>query len=316
MAIVTNKHVPATSREGHRFDPRFVRYSPRWLGAGAALGSLAALAAYRGGLPVTLALGALGAAGAAYATLLEPATPVLERHVFHLPKLPPELSGLRIGQLSDMHLGQPHALANTRWAVQQMVIEQPDLIVLTGDFVSYASFIGNLPELLKPLHAPLGIFAVAGNHDYWEGLDEIQARLAPLGVEFLINRNRRLTWRGAPFTLAGIDDIWDGTPDMAATLAGTQPDDFTLLLAHAPDCADEAAAAGVSLQLSGHTHGGHIHLPWLGSFCLPFHGTRYPIGHEHVGDMQVYVSRGLGGLPLRLGCPPEAAIITLATDER
>ncbi len=99
--------------------------------------------------------------------------------------------------------------------------------------------------------------------------------------------------------------------DMAAALAGAPAGGFTLLLCHMPDLADEAARRGVDLQLSGHTHGGHIRMPWLGSLVLPRYGWRYPVGHFHVGRTQLYVSRGVGGMPLRLGCPPEATVITL-----
>lgn len=296
----------------HPFDPTQVRYSPRWMGAGAALSTLAALAVQRGGVPALTALGAAGLAGAAYATLLEPRRPILEHVTLRLPTLPPALEGLRIGQLSDMHLGHPYTEDNTRWAVTQMIREQPDLILITGDFVSFDHAIAALPGLLRPLRAPLGIYAVPGNHDYWEGLATIQAILNPLGIDFLINTNRRLTWRNASFWLAGVDDVWDGAPDLDAALAGIPADGFTLLLSHAPDFATEAAKRNIAAQFSGHTHGGHLHLPLLGSFCLPFYGTRFPVGFEQVGAMQLYVTRGLGGMPLRLGCPPEATIFTLA----
>lgn len=293
------------------FDPTQVRYSWRWLGTGAALSSLAAVAVQQGGIGAAAAVGAAGLTGAAYATLLEPRRPVLERVSLRLPNLPPALEGLRIGQLSDLHLGHPYTEANTRWAVQQMVNERPDLLALTGDFVSFDHAIARLPELLAPLRAPLGIYAVPGNHDYWEGLDEIQAILNPLGVKFVINTHEQLSWRGQRFWLAGIDDLWDGQPDLDAALAGVPKDAFTLLLAHAPDIAPVAAQRNIALQLSGHTHGGHLWLPLLGSFCLPFHGTRYAIGFEQVETMQLYITRGLGGMPLRFGCPPEATIFTL-----
>ncbi len=302
----------AETKANHPFDPTRVQYSLRWVGAGATLTALAAVATRWGGLPVAAMLGAIGIAGAAYSTLLEPRRPVLERITLRLPTLPPALEGLRIGQLSDLHLGHPFTETNTRWAVQQMLREQPDLLLITGDFVSFDHAIDQLPELLAPLHAPLGIYAVPGNHDYWEGVDTIRAQLAPLGIEFLINSHRLLHWQGGSFVLAGIDDLWDGKPDLDAALAGVAPESFTMLLSHAPDSAPEVAQRNIAVQFSGHTHGGHLRLPLLGSFCLPLYGTRYAIGHEQVGALQLYVSRGLGGVPLRLGCPPEATIFTLA----
>lgn len=294
-----------------RFDPTLVRYSLRWLGAGAALSTLATLAVQRGGNPTATMLGIAGLAGATYATLLEPRRPVLERIILRLPTLPPALEGLRIGQLSDLHLGHVHTYANTAWAVQQMVREQPDLLVMTGDYVNFEHAVADLPHLLRPLRAPLGIYAVPGNHDHLEGLEHIQDCLAPLGVTFLINSHRRLSWRGATLWLVGVDDMWSGGADLDAALTNVPADGFKLLLVHEPDMADMAAERNVALQFSGHTHGGHLCLPLLGSFCLPLYGLRYPVGLERVGSTYVYVSRGLGGMPLRLGCPPEATIFTL-----
>lgn len=311
MAATSRTIATYDTKASHPFDPRKVRYSPRWMGAGAALGTMAVMAIQRGGTTAAAALGAAGLAGTLYATLLEPASPRLEYINITPANLPAELDGLRIGHLSDLHLGHPHARANTRWAVEQLVRERPDLIVMTGDFVSFAAAIAELPKLLAPLRAPLGIYAVPGNHDYWEGLDVIRESLAPLGIEFLVNSGQTLVWRGMPFYIAGVDDIWDGQPDFDATFAIRPANLFTLLLAHAPDLADIAAGYGVNVQFSGHTHGGHLRLPLLGSFCLPFYGVRYPAGFEQVGAMQLYVSRGLGGMPLRFGCPPEATIVTL-----
>jgi predicted MPP superfamily phosphohydrolase len=303
-------------RHGRRFDPTpgRVRYSVRWLAAatgGAALGGLAIL---QGGLGAAALLGAGGAAGAAYALLHEPRSPRLERITLRFPGLPAALDGLTIGQLSDLHLGMRFSAANSRWAAEAVARERPDLVALTGDFVSYEHAIAELPAVLAPLAAapaPLGTFAVPGNHDYWEGLPAIEGLLAPLGVEFIVNRHRVLRRGGAELVVAGVDDLWDGKPDMAAALAGAPEGAFRLLLSHCPDTADEAAERGVALQLSGHTHGGHVRLPGLGALCLPRHGWRYAIGHERVGATQLYVSRGLGGMPLRFGCPPEATIITL-----
>ncbi|MBX0329766.1 metallophosphoesterase [Oscillochloris sp. ZM17-4] len=307
MASTTHK---AGDKDAKRPDNPFaplpgrVRYSARWLGASAGATALAALAVARGGPRAAAAIGAAGVAGATYATSYEPSRPRMERISLRFPGLPPALDGLRIGQLSDLHLGHRFAIENTRWAVAQMVDEGPDLLALTGDLVSYTRNIAELPGLLAPLRAPLGIYAVPGNHDHWEGMPAIAAALRPLGVEFLVNARRSLRWRGAEFTLAGVDDAWDGEMDMAAALEGAPAGGFTVLLCHMPDMADEAAQRGVDLQLSGHTHGGHMRLPWLGSFVLPRHGWRYPIGLHHVGRTQVYVSRGIGPCPLSpVPCP-------------
>lgn len=303
-------------RKPPRFDPTLVRYSPRWFGLGAALGTIATLAVQAGGLPAAAALSAVGVAGVSYATLLEPRRPVLERVTLRLSTLPSALDGMRIGQISDSHLGHPHGHVNTQWAIHTMTKERPDMMVLTGDFVSFEHAIADLPNLFRPLQAPLGVYAVPGNHDHWEGVEHIVDCLAPLGIEFLINTSKRLTWRGGTFWLAGVDDMWFDGADLDAALAGVPADAFTLLLSHAPDLANAAAKRNIAVQFSGHTHGGHMWLPGLGSFCLPRYGTQYAIGLEQVQSMQVYVSRGLGGMPLRLGCPPEATIFTLTRAEK
>jgi uncharacterized protein len=267
--------------------------------------------AVRAGGPLVLAaMGLAGLGGALYATLVEPRRPVLERLDLRFSQLPAALAGLRIGVIGDLHLGHPFAEQNTRWAVAQMVREQPELIVITGDFVSYDHAIPQLADLLRPLKAPLGMFAVPGNHDYWEGVDTVRAAVEPLGVRFLINSGQLIERGGGAFYMAGIDDEWEGEADLGRAIAG-RAGLFSILLAHAPDIADEAARQGVDLQISGHTHGGHLRLPLLGAFALPFYGTRYSIGHERIGRTQLYVSRGLGGFPLRFNCPPEATILTL-----
>jgi uncharacterized protein len=304
----------AAQRDGRRFDPTpgKVRYSRRWLGATAAGGLLATMGVAAGGLPAAAVMATASAAGLAYATLHEPRSPRLEQVTLRLSDLPARLDGLRIGQISDMHLGMHYSFENSRWAARQMAAQRPDLLVFTGDFVSYEHAIPALPEVLSELPpAPLGSFAVPGNHDYWEGVPEIQQALATLGIELLINTSRLISVGGEGLLVAGVDDMWDGVPDLTATMAGAPRGAFRLLLAHCPDHADEAARHDVQVQLSGHTHGGHMRLPGLGSFCLPRYGWRYPIGHAQVGTTRLYVSRGLSGLPLRLGCPPEATIITL-----
>jgi hypothetical protein len=287
------------------------RFSPRWLGSGVVFGTLIALAVRRWGRAAALLTALGGASAAAYATLVEPRRPVLERVSLSLPRLPRGLEGLRIGHLSDFHLGFPHSRTNVQWAVQQMQHEQPELIVITGDFVNAGSAIADSPDLLRNLHAPLGIYAITGNHDMWEGSGELRSHLEPLGIEFLLNRSKRLQWHGEPFWIAGIDDVWYGEADVDAALRHIPPDAFTLFLCHAPDFADHVAHHPIDLQLSGHTHGGQMCLPWLDWCCLPLYGLRYISGLYHVGRMHLYVSRGLGGLPWRLNCPPEATILTL-----
>lgn len=303
--------VPAWRANRHPFNPARVQYGRGWLGVGAGIFALGIIGLRQYGYRAGVGYGLAGLASLAYMTMVEPARPTLERITLRLPDLPPALDGLRIGQLTDCHLGMPHSAKNLAWAVEQMRREQPDLITLTGDFVSRRAAIPQLSGLLRGLSAPLGIYGVPGNHDYWEGLPEINAELGTVGGQILVNENRRLSWNGADLWLLAVDDMWDGHPDLDAAMTGVPRGACTFLMAHSPDIADAAAQHGVSAQISGHTHGGHIRFPLLGPLALPRFGWRYAMGQYTVGKMQLYVSRGLGGGPFRLLCAPEATIFTL-----
>lgn len=302
---------PVRRPERNPFDPMRITYTRAWFQVGAVAAVVGALGLRRFGWPLAAVVGGLGAAGLAYMRRFEPTHPTLEHVTLRLPSLPPALDGLRIGQITDTHLGLPFAADNLRWAVEQMRRAQPDLIALTGDLAGMREGIPEIPSLMGGLRAPLGVYAVPGNHDYWEGLADVQAALMLADIPLLMNEHRHLRWNGADFWLAGIDDIWDGSPNIATALAGVPRDAFTILLAHSPDIADNAADYGVAVQLSGHTHGGHLRLPLIGPFARPRYGLRYVMGLYQVGAMMLYVSRGLGGVPLRLLCRPEATILTL-----
>ena len=286
--------------------------NPWWMaGAGlAAAASLWALRRHR--WRASVALGLLGSAGLGYLALAEPPRPILERVTLHPAGWPSALAGLRIGQISDLHLGHHHAAANVAWAVAMMQRERPDMIVLTGDFIAFDSAIPMLADSLAGLSAPLGVYAVLGNHDGGEPLRDVITALEYAGIAVLRNQSRWIDVGASGFWLLGLDDIWYGRHDIAAMLDGIPPTGCRVLLAHAPDVVELAARHQIAVQLSGHTHGGQLRLPWVGPFSLPRHGTRYPIGAYQVGPTTLYVSRGVAGAPLRRGCPPEATVITLA----
>ncbi len=302
---------PPRSRISRPLEPLRVRYNRSWfvLGAIMALAGLFGLRRY--GRPMAAGTGVLGLLTLAHMAIGEPARPTLEHVTLRVPTLPPGLEGLRIGQISDIHLGMPHTERNLEWAIEQMQFARPDLLALTGDMVGHRDGIMRLATLLSRLNAPLGIYAVPGNHDYWEGIDDVRSALSICDIPLLLNEHRHLTWNDTDLWLAGTDDIWDGHYNLRAALRGIPSDGFKLLLSHAPDTADEAADHDVAVQLSGHTHGGHFRLPFLGAFSAPRYGVRYIMGSHTVGRMALYVSRGLGGMPLRLFCRPEITILTL-----
>lgn len=291
--------------------PDDVYISRVWL-ALAGLGALACLGAIiRFGWPAVLAVGVLGAIAAVYTILIEPRWIKLTRLTVTLPNMPVELDGMRIGHLSDSHLGLRTTERNLRWAVKQMQREQPHLIAFTGDFLHKPQVLHTLPALLQNLRAPLGVYAVSGNHDSWESDGKLSRVLAEANVELLINEHRQLVWQGGQFYLAGTDDAWEGAPDLDCALQGVPNSAFKLLLAHTPHEAPAAAKRGIALQLSGHTHGGHMVLPLIGPFAIPRYTDAFLSGMFRVGDMALYVSRGIGGMPIRLFCRPEVALLTL-----
>lgn len=302
---------PARRPKRNPLDPARLIHARSWFGAGALAAGLGALALRQLGWPAAAGLGGLGAAGLAYTTRYEPAHPRLERVTLSFANLPAELDGLRVGQISDTHLGLRYTEQNCAWGVEQLAREQPELIAVTGDLAGCKAGIPPIVPLLKGLRAPLGVYAVPGNHDYWEGMADVRGALALAGIPLLINRSLQLRWNGADLWLAGVDDMFDGRPDYAAARAGIPAGAFSILLSHAPDTAADAADYGFALQLSGHSHGGHVRLPGLGALTHPRYGARYVIGHHRVGALQLYVSRGLGGAAFRMFCPPELTIFTL-----
>lgn len=237
--------------------------------------------------------------------------PLLKRVDLPVCELPPGLDRLAIAHVSDMHYGMPLTRAAVRKGLRAVQEAEPQVIVFTGDFVSYARYLPELSPLLAALHAPSGLFACNGNHDHWAGLDRVAQVLDECGIELLTNEHRVLSIRDARLVIAGVDDLWDGVPDLTRALAGAPYDVPVVLLAHSPDYADRAARSPVMLQLAGHSHGGHIRLPWLGALLLPRHGIRHDRGLHRIGDMWLYVSHGLGGWPLRIGCRAEVTLLTL-----
>ncbi len=253
------------------------------------------------------ALGLTGLVGGIHGTLF----PALRRVRLPLRGLPPALDGLRIVHLSDFHLGMPFSIGAARRAMAITTTLAPDLIVLTGDFISYRHHLPLLRSVLAGIQAPLGVFAVFGNHDHKTDPATLAHDLESLGVTLLDNEHRIVHYQDAAFVIAGTDDMWHGQPDLGAALADIPHGLPVLLLAHSPDYADIAARTNVVVQFAGHTHAGHIRLPGLGSLFLPRYGVRYPHGLHRVGDMWLVISNGLGGLPLRLGTRAEALLVTL-----
>jgi predicted MPP superfamily phosphohydrolase len=262
-----------------------------------------------------------GAGVGGYALALEPDWMVVERVLVPLPDLPRALDGLTVAHLSDFHWGPYTGQKEVRAAVQQANALAPELIVLTGDYVLYsAEYAAPCARELAALRAPLGVFAIPGNHDYWTDIEVVMAHLGATDLSLLRNSSHRLKVGGVHLWLVGVDDVWERQDDLDAALAGVPPDEPVLLLVHEPDFADEVARARhrVLLQLSGHSHGGQVNLPLLGRPILPWLGRRYPAGLQAVpgSALQVYTNRGIGLIapPVRFNCRPEVTLLTLARE--
>lgn len=262
--------------------------------------------------------GGLAAAtlGGGYSYLLEPDWLQVETVRVPLAGLASNLRSFRIVQFSDTHFGPYFGEAEGAQTVARVNRLQPHLIVFSGDLVTQL-IEGELDlarTMLRELRAPLGTFAVLGNHDHWTDSESVANALEAGGVVLLRNENRLIEWNGGRFWLAGVDDVWEQHHDLAAALEGVDGETPVILLAHEPDYADEVAADGrVSLQLSGHSHGGQIRIPGYGAPVLPYLGRKYPVGLRRLRKMWLYTNRGVGLLapPVRLNCRPEITQIVL-----
>jgi uncharacterized protein len=222
--------------------------------------------------------------------------------------LPRAFEGLRIALLTDIHHSALVPAEDVTQAVELANAQRPDLVILGGDYVTLRdrAFMEPVAELLAPLQAPLGVFAVLGNHDDER---EMPAALERHGIAVLKNARTRLVRDGAGLELAGIRFWSDTVTSIAPVLHGaTGP---VLLVAHDPRRLREAATLGIPAVLAGHTHGGQVVVPGLG----PLAARKFPIvyGHGRESGTEIFVSRGIGTVyvPVRINCPPEVVMVTL-----
>lgn len=289
-----------------------------WLGgataSAAALGTTQAPAATAAGRAALVAAVGLLVVGAALRGGLR--APGLERVTFALPRWPSALDGLRIVQISDIHIGALLGRSFAARLVERVNELDPDVIAVTGDLVDGS--VSQLRDEVAPfagLRARHGVYFVTGNHDHYSGARSWVARVEELGMRPLRNEHVAIDRNGAGFDLAGVDDhhgSWmgdDGGEDLDRAFEGRDPQRPVVLLAHDPSTWKRASRRGVDLQLSGHTHGGQIWpFGYLVRLAVPF-----VAGHFRRGDAQLYVSRGTGfwGPPMRLFAPAEITEIAL-----
>jgi predicted MPP superfamily phosphohydrolase len=265
------------------------------------------------------AVAALAAGAAlAWAGWIEPRRLVTVRRRLALARWPPALDGVRLGIASDFHAGAPHAgEKKLAQVVERLNEEAPDAILLLGDFIDAHPLWGGrvtpeeIAHELARLRAPLGVFAVLGNHDWKQAGHDMWRALEDAGIEVLENR----AVKAGDFHVAGLADLRCRRPDLPATLATVGPGEPVVLLAHDPDVFPYVPDR-VALTLSGHLHGGQVAIPLIRRPAIPSrYGERYARGHVVEDDRHLFVSSGVGtsGLPLRLLAPPEVVVLELVS---
>jgi predicted MPP superfamily phosphohydrolase len=281
-----------------------------------------------------LKAGLCGAAGLAlYAGELERHWIEITRHEVALRGLSADFDGMRIAQISDIHMDDFTEPIFLRHAIQLVNREKPDAIFMTGDFVTAMMAEKRIPRhfdretaeqcasILTGLECK-SLYAVLGNHDHGVGAHQVTSALQSSGITVLLNTCTPIERGSSRFWLAGVEDPLAGQsrPELAIPASiRNVPNEPVIFLCHGPDFADnllrEPCGQAVDFMLSGHSHGGQVRLPFYGPMVLPPFGKKYVEGFFNFGRMQLYVNRGLGtiGLPFRFDCPPEISIFTLRT---
>ena len=239
-------------------------------------------------------------------------TLTVEEVSIELERLPAKLDGLRAIHLSDIHHSRFTDLEHISRAVDIANKLAPDVVFLTGDYVSHdTDYIAPVADVLGGLESEFGTYACLGNHDHWTDAELVTHLLRGEGVTVLINEGLRFEARDAAFWLAGVDDHMAGKTDLKAAMRGSFPDEMKLLLAHNPVIFRQAVRAKIDLTLSGHTHGGQIKMRDPERRILP--RRKLSSGLRYRKESQIYITRGIGTVvvPARYQCPPEITLLTL-----
>ncbi len=242
----------------------------------------------------------------------------VRRSHIELDRLPGEFDNLLCALVADIHHGPYLSLERVGKLVNRVNAAKPDLICLCGDYAyRNSSYIEPCINELGRLSAPMGVFAVLGNHDHWYDAPLSRRMLEQVGIMELTNTNIALERNGARVWLCGVGDLWTDRQDLSAALAGIPADEVRILMSHNPDYAEEingVPRVPIDLMLSGHTHGGQVSIPFVGP---PISPSRYPRkysgGLVRNGSMQVFVTRGVGTIfpPVRINCPGEFNLLKL-----
>jgi len=242
-------------------------------------------------------------------------SPVVERVKIPILNLPSALDGFRIVQISDIHYYPFTTIELIDRAVEMANQLKPDLTVLTGDFVWHeVEPVFELVPSLAKLNAKYGVYTGLGNHDLWTDAKVVSRAIRQERLPLLVNQGIPISVGQSTLYLASLDDGWSGKPDLAAAMANYPNDAITVLMMHEPDLGPRYAPdKRIQLQLSGHSHGGQVRLPFYGPIVLPYLSWKYPMGLYNINGMWLYTNRGLGttNIPLRVNCAPEITELTL-----
>jgi uncharacterized protein len=259
---------------------------------------------------------------ASWAFVVEPNRLVVHEETIALTSWPSGLNGLRIAAISDIHAGSPFIDADKlRLVVERTNETKPDVVVLLGDYMVRDTWHSKqmapeaIAQALKDLRAPLGVYAVMGNHDWWYDITRVRTAFGGRGMRVMDNDVVRLERNGQPFWLVGIADAWSQSDDIVGTAKKVPAGEPAIALTHNPDILPRFPPA-FQLTLAGHTHGGQVNLPFLGRRIVPSEfGQRYAAGHIEEEGKHLFVTTGIGTsiFPVRFRVPPEIAVLTLVS---
>jgi predicted MPP superfamily phosphohydrolase len=251
---------------------------------------------------------------------IEPNRLVVHQETIQIDNWPKELSGLRIAVISDVHSGAPFINDKKLRQIVELTNQQnPDLIVLLGDYMSPNSWHSHRiePEVtataLKNLRAPLGVYSVLGNHDWWYNGEKVRHAFEQNGIPVLEDEVAEIDWRDKSFWLAGLADLWTRPQHINETVAKAPPGSTIIALTHNPDIFPQVPHT-VPILLAGHTHGGQVNIPLIGTPIVPSSfGPKYTSGHVFENGHHMFVTTGIGTsiLPVRFRVTPEIVILTI-----
>jgi predicted MPP superfamily phosphohydrolase len=260
------------------------------------------------------------AALAIWSFLIEPNRLIVHPQTIQIDNWPPELSGLRIAVVSDLHTGAPFINdQKLKDIVDRTNALNPDLIVLLGDYMSPNSWHSHRvePEVtaagLKGLKAPLGVYSVLGNHDWWYNGERVRRAFEQNGIRVLEDEVTEIKWHEKSFWLVGLADLWTRPQHIEETIAKVPAGSTIIALTHNPDIFPSLPQS-VPLLIAGHTHGGQVNLPFIGTPIVPSRfGSKYTAGHVFENGHHMFVTTGIGTsiLPVRFRVTPEIVILTI-----